>query len=86
MNSKFHDQNPWGKGIHDCECKQLTHSPKLIVLTGGPSAGKTAILEMVLKTFCPHVTVIPEAAGIVFGGGFFAEKLYRQKRGSKGNF
>lgn len=83
MNSIFHNQNPWGKGVHDCECKQLAHSPKLIVLTGGPSAGKTAVLEMVLKTFCPHVTVIPEAAGIVFGGGFFRRETLPARKGAQ---
>jgi hypothetical protein len=40
------------------------------VLTGGPGAGKTAVLELVRQTFCQHVRVLPESAGIVFGGGF----------------
>lgn len=40
------------------------------MLTGGPGAGKTALLELVRQYFCPHVKVLPEAAGIVFGGGF----------------
>ena len=43
---------------------------KRIVLTGGPGAGKTAVLELVRQQFCGHVQVLPEAAGIVFGGGF----------------
>lgn len=42
----------------------------LIVLTGGPGAGKTAVLEIVRKHFCEHVAVLPEAASIVYGGGF----------------
>jgi hypothetical protein len=41
-----------------------------MVLTGGPGAGKTAVLELVRHYFCEHVHVLPEAAGIVFGGGF----------------
>jgi len=41
-----------------------------VVLTGGPGAGKTAILEMARKQFCRHVFVVPEAASIIFGGGF----------------
>lgn len=41
-----------------------------IVITGGPGAGKTAVLEMARHTLCAHVTILPEAAGIVFGGGF----------------
>lgn len=40
------------------------------MLTGGPGAGKTAVLELVKQLFCKHVVVLPESAGIVFGGGF----------------
>lgn len=39
-------------------------------MTGGPGAGKTAVLEMVRTSLCEHVRVLPEAASIVFGGGF----------------
>jgi hypothetical protein len=28
------------------------------------------VLEIVRRTFCDHVAVLPEAAGIVYGGGF----------------
>jgi predicted ATPase len=52
-----------------CECKQ-PHERKRIVLTGGPGGGKTAVLELIRLNFCEHVRVLPEAAGIVFGGGF----------------
>ena len=48
----------------------MWHKRKRIVLTGGPGAGKTAVLELVRQEFCAHVHVLPEAAGIVFGGGF----------------
>jgi predicted ATPase len=41
-----------------------------VVLTGGPGAGKTALLELIRQSFCSHVKVLPEAAGVVFGGGF----------------
>jgi predicted ATPase len=41
-----------------------------VVVTGGPGAGKTAFLELVRHSLCRHVKVLPEAAGIVFGGGF----------------
>ncbi|HMV69744.1 MAG TPA: ATP-binding protein, partial [Myxococcota bacterium] len=41
-----------------------------VAVTGGPGAGKTAVLEMARKELCRHVVVLPEAAGIVFGGGF----------------
>lgn len=44
---------------------------RLVVLTGGPGAGKTAILEIVRRSLCPRVAVLPEAASILFGGGFW---------------
>jgi hypothetical protein len=40
------------------------------VLTGGPGAGKTAVLGIVRRVFCEHVAVLPEAATMLFGGGF----------------
>jgi len=52
-----------------CDCRAI-HQRKRIVLTGGPGAGKTAVLELLRRTFCSHVKVLPEAAGIIFGGGF----------------
>jgi predicted ATPase len=52
-----------------CAC-QSPHPGRRIVLTGGPGAGKTAVLELIRKYFCKHVRVLPEAAGILFGGGF----------------
>lgn len=52
-----------------CACTEV-HPPRRIVLTGGPGAGKTAVLEMMRKTLCDHVRIVPEAASIVFGGGF----------------
>ena len=52
-----------------CSCTEV-HHPRRIVLTGGPGAGKTAVLEMVRTSLCQHVHVLPEAASIVFGGGF----------------
>jgi len=52
-----------------CDCGEH-HTPKRVVLTGGPGAGKTAVLELIGHFFCHHVKVLPESAGIVFGGGF----------------
>lgn len=43
--------------------------PRLVV-TGGPGAGKTAVLEIARRELGAHVEVLPEAASIVFGGGF----------------
>ena len=52
-----------------CACTDV-HEPRRVVLTGGPGAGKTALLELIRQSFCSHVKVLPEAAGVVFGGGF----------------
>lgn len=52
-----------------CECSEA-HERRRLVLTGGPGAGKTAVLELIRQAFCVHVKELPEAAGIVFGGGF----------------
>jgi len=57
-------------GTQGCACKLDSHQPRLIVLTGGPGAGKTAVLEAAARSFCRHVAILPEAASIVFGGGF----------------
>lgn len=54
-----------------CECLKETHATRLVVVTGGPGAGKTAILEMAKKILCEHVAVLPESASVVFGGGFW---------------
>jgi predicted ATPase len=54
-----------------CECRGSEgHRPRRVVLTGGPGAGKTAVLEVARRQICAHVVVLPEAAGIVYGGGF----------------
>jgi predicted ATPase len=53
-----------------CGCTLGEHQTRLVVVTGGPGAGKTAVLEVARTAFCPHVVVLPEAAGIVWGGGF----------------
>jgi predicted ATPase len=57
-------------GSQTCDCSHKRHHAKLVVLTGGPGGGKTAILEMARRYFCHHVVLLPEAASIVFGGGF----------------
>ena len=43
----------------------------LIVLTGGPGAGKTAVLEILNRQLCESVAILPEAASIIFSGGFW---------------
>jgi predicted ATPase len=52
-----------------CECHEQ-HVVRKIVLTGGPGAGKTAVLELVRQSLCKHMAILPETAGILFGGGF----------------
>lgn len=52
-----------------CDCTEH-HVSRRIVLTGGPGAGKTAVLELIRLFFCVHVKTLKESAGIVFGGGF----------------
>jgi predicted ATPase len=52
-----------------CPCRE-PHPLRRVVLTGGPGAGKTAVLEIIRHSLCEHVVVLPESAGIVFGGGF----------------
>ncbi len=48
----------------------MNPAPLLVALTGGPGAGKTAVLEVVRRHFCDHVAILPESASIVFAGGF----------------
>ena len=57
-------------GSRPCRCPEPSHEVQLVVVTGGPGAGKTAVLELAAHTFCRHVAILPEAATIVFGGGF----------------
>ena len=57
-------------GSSPCQCQLTQLEVKLVVVTGGPGAGKTAVLEMARRSFCKHIAILPEAAGIVFGGGF----------------
>ena len=67
-----------------CECAE-PHERRRVVLTGGPGAGKTAVLELIRQSFCTHVKVLPEAAGIVFGGGFPREDDAVQTRSAAGH-
>ena len=55
--------------MSECGCTG-PHVARRIVLTGGPGAGKTAVLEVMRRAMCHHVHVLPESAGILFGGGF----------------
>ena len=67
----------------NCGCTKLAHDCKLVVLTGGPGAGKTAVLELAKKALCEHISILPEAASIVFGGGFPRKPTPIGKRGAQ---
>lgn len=43
---------------------------RLVVITGGPGAGKTALLELARRRYGDQVVILPEAASILFAGGF----------------
>jgi predicted ATPase len=47
-----------------------TSSFRFIVLTGGPGAGKTAVMEAARQMFPQNVVILPEAASVVYSGGF----------------
>jgi predicted ATPase len=68
--------------VISCECVAV-HARQRIVLTGGPGAGKTAVLELIRQSFCEHIKVLPEAAGIVFGGGFPREDDITSKQAAQ---
>ncbi len=41
-----------------------------VVLTGGPSGGKTTLASTLQKEFSEKVLIVPEAASMLFSGGF----------------
>lgn len=43
---------------------------KKIVLTGGPCAGKTTVVEVLRQEFAGRLLVVPEAATMLLSGGF----------------
>lgn len=47
-----------------------------IAVTGGPSGGKTTLIEALKKEFGANVKVVPEAASILYKGGFPRIKNY----------
>ncbi len=59
------------------------NSVKKIVLTGGPGAGKTAILELAKRQFMGKLAIIPESASVVFGGGFWRHESLAGRRAAQ---
>lgn len=47
-----------------------------VAITGGPSGGKTTLIEALKKEFGSKVKVVPEAASILYKGGFPRVKTY----------
>lgn len=41
-----------------------------IVLTGGPGGGKTTAADLIRREIGENIVIVPEAATILFGGGF----------------
>lgn len=41
-----------------------------VAITGGPSGGKTTLIETLKKEFGSEISVVPEAASILYLGGF----------------
>lgn len=66
-----------------CACQRGNHACKKIVVTGGPGAGKTAVLEIIRRNFCEHVSILPEAASIIFGGGFWRRDTVVAKKAAQ---
>lgn len=73
--------NEWGRA--HCKCQRQGHAARLIVITGGPGAGKTATLEMARRTFCEHIAILPEAASILFSGGFWRHETMAGKKAAQ---
>lgn len=63
-----------GPGRLPCGCNHPDEPADLVVLTGGPGAGKTAVLNLARQRMCRHVQVLEESATILFGGGFPRER------------
>ena len=51
-------------------------APSKIVLTGGPSGGKTTLTSAIQQEFPSQVITVPEAASIIFGGGWPRRKTH----------
>lgn len=70
-------------GRAPCRCVVSDHQAKFIVVTGGPGGGKTAALEMARRSFCTHVAILPEAASVLFGGGFWRHETTPGRRAAQ---
>jgi predicted ATPase len=53
-----------------CRCATPHRNPVLVVVTGAPGSGKTAVLELMRHVVCEHVHFLPGAMHIVLRGKF----------------
>ncbi len=51
-----------------------------IAVTGGPSGGKTTLIETLQKEFGNKVAIVPEAASILYRGGFPRKRSFSAQR------
>lgn len=54
---------------------------KFVVLTGGPGAGKTAVLELAKRRFTRDTAFLPEAASLIFFRRILATSQCERKNG-----
>lgn len=66
-----------------CTCQEPKHRKRLIVITGGPGAGKTTVTKLAQQILCHHIAFVPEAASVVFGGGFWREESYYARQAAQ---
>lgn len=66
-----------------CKTELGRQATRLIAITGGPGAGKSAVLEFAGRIFCHHVVELPEAASIIFGGGFWRKDSLPAKQAAQ---
>jgi nicotinamide riboside kinase len=55
---------------------QTSSAMKKIAITGGPSGGKTTLIDALKKEFGQKIKIAPEAASILYKGGFPRIKNY----------
>ena len=70
-------------GAARCACTKKRHEARLVVVTGGPGGGKTALLELLRRDLCEHVALLPEAASVVYGGGFPRREVQANRRAAQ---
>lgn len=68
-------------GRFSCACDEDIHEARLIAVTGGPGAGKTALLRLAANIFCKHVAFLPESATLLFSGGFWRRPTVAGREG-----